>query len=348
LRLFQNFSFGPTPISNAKNGCKKRLKKKLMENPGPQALIIDSSRDGKVLRALSSEVRLRILELLQNQELNVTEIGKKLAIPQSTAATSILALEEAGLINSHSANGVKGGQKVCSARYKEFLISFNPPSLPADHNMIEVEMPVGLFTAHDVSAPCGLCSRDGILGFLDVPSTFFSPDRIKAGLVWFEKGYVEYKFPNNAMYSENGALKKLELSMEISSEVPGTSKKWLSDISVWINEVKIGIWTSPGDFGDRRGKYTPPFWKLEGSQYGILTTWEVTPEGTFVDRKKVSALSLQDLRVQDHHSIKVRIGVDESAKHVGGLNIFGKGFGDHDQDIVLRLYPDPPGERPRS
>ena len=29
------------------------------------------------------------------------------------------------------------------------------------------------------------------------------------------------------------------------------------DVSVWINEVEIGVWTSPGDYGDRRGKYTP-------------------------------------------------------------------------------------------
>jgi predicted transcriptional regulator len=153
---------------------------------------------------------------------------------------------------------------------------------------------------------------------------------------------VEYKFPNNALYSENSALKRLELSMEMSSEVPGTDMKWLSDIGVWINDVKIGIWTSPGDFGDRRGKYTPPFWKLEGSQYGILTTWELGAGGTFVNGKKVSSVGLADLRIQDHHSIKVRIGVDESVRHVGGLNIFGKGFGDHDQDIVLKLYPEEP------
>ncbi|MDR2740533.1 MAG: helix-turn-helix domain-containing protein [Treponema sp.] len=310
-----------------------------MERQKGQTLVIDSSRDGKVLKALGSEIRVRILELLQNQELNVTDVAKKLDLPQSTATTSILALEDAGLIDSHTANGVKGGQKVCTARYKEFLVTFNPPVLPANNNVIEVEMPVGLFTSYDVSVPCGLCSRDGILGFLDVPGAFFSPDRIKAALVWFEKGYLEYKFPNNALYSKKGAVTCLELSMEMSSEVPGTNEKWQSDISVWINEVEIGVWTSPGDFGDRRGKYTPPFWKLEGSQYGLLTTWEVTGEGTFVDRRKVSPVTLKNLHIPDHHSIKVRIGVKESARHVGGLNIFGKGFGDHDQDIVLRLYP---------
>jgi predicted transcriptional regulator len=310
-----------------------------MQKKGQQALIIDSSRDTKALKALASDVRVRILELLQNQELNVTEIAKRLSIPQSTATTSILILEEAGLIDSHSANGVKGGQKICSSRYKEFLVAFNSPSdLPGGGGFIEVEMPVGLFTSYEVSAPCGLCSRDNIIGYLDVPGTFFSPDRVKASLVWFEKGYVEYKFPNNTINSEKGVVRRLELSMEMSSEVPGTNKKWLSDISVWINEVEIGLWTSPDDFGDRRGKYTPSFWKLEGSQYGLLTTWEVTPAGTFIDRRQVSKVNLGDLHLNAHHSVKVRIGIAEKAKHVGGINIFGKGFGDYDQDIVLKMH----------
>jgi predicted transcriptional regulator len=311
-----------------------------MQRNGPQALVIDSSRDSKLLRALASDTRVRILELVQNQELNVTEIARRLGIPQSTATTGILQLEDSGLIESHSANGVKGGQKVCSARYKEILITFNPPLIPADElTKIEVEMPVGLYTSYDVSAPCGLCSRDGIIGYLDVPGAFFSPDRVKACLVWFEKGYVEYKFPNNILYADKGyALDRIELGMEISSEKPGTGKDWPSDISVWINGVEIGIWTSPGDFGDRRGKFTPPFWKLEGSQYGLLTTWQVNSQGTLVNDEPVSSISLEKLVLHNHHSIKVRIGVKNSAKHMGGINIFGKGFGNYDQNIILRLF----------
>ena len=304
------------------------------------ALLIDSSRDVNILKALGAPVRIRILELLQSQELNVMEVSRRLSIPQSTAATSILALEKAGVIDCHSANGVKGGQKVCTARYKEFLITFNNQSIPKENNKIEVEMPVGLFTSYNVSAPCGLCSRDSIIGYLDVPGTFFSPERIRAALVWFGKGYVEYKFPNNALYLKEKKIKRLELSMEMCSEVPGTNKKWLSDISVWINEKEIGAWTSPGDFGDRRGKFTPLFWKLEGSQYGLLSTWEVTDAGTFIDKQQVSDVKLEDLHLNDHHSIKVRIGIAENAKHAGGINIFGKGFGDYDQDIILKLYSD--------
>jgi predicted transcriptional regulator len=311
-----------------------------MENEKTRTLFIDSNKDSRVLKVLGIEIRLRILELLQNQELNVTEIAKLLDIPQSTATTSILALEEAGLVDSHIANGVKGGQKICTARYKEIFITLNPPGFPIQNNVVEVEMPVGLFTSHNVCAPCGLCSRESVIGYLDVPSTFYSPDRIKAALVWFENGYVEYKFPNNSMYLEKERIKRLELSMEMSSEVPGTNKNWPSDISVWINEVEIGIWTSPGDFGDRRGRLTPSFWKLEGSQYGILSTWEVTKNGTFIDRLQRSQATLEDLRLDKHHSVKIRIGIADNAKHTGGINIFGRGFGDYDQDITLKLYMD--------
>jgi predicted transcriptional regulator len=99
----------------------------------------------------------------------------------------------------------------------------------------------------------------------------------------------------------------------------------------------VGSWTSPGDFGDRRGKYTPPWWKLEGSQYGLLKNWSVTDEGTYVDGVRISGVTLAALDLPSHHSVKVRIGVKEEAEHLGGLNIFGRGFGNYGQDIVLRL-----------
>jgi len=33
----------------------------------------------------------------------------------------------------------------------------------------------------------------------------------------------------------------------------------------------------------------------------------------------------------------VKIGIKEDAAHKGGINIFGDGFGDYPQDIVLKL-----------
>src|SRR5204863_1914617 len=123
-----------------------------------------------------------------------------------------------------------------------------------------------------------------------------------------------------------------------SSEVPGTNTDWPSDISVWVNDVRIGTWTSPGDFGDKRGTLTPRWWKLEGSQYGRLTTWRVGDKGTTVDGAAVSRVGLKQLDLAGHSSIRLKIGIRERAKQPGGVNIFGRGFGNHDQDIVMRLH----------
>lgn len=302
-------------------------------------LVIDPKQDSKALIALSSELRLAIYDLIRSRSMNIREIAEKLHIPASTAAFNVANMEEAGLIQSTSTKAAKGSQKICSALYDEILITFEIDSEDSEENSIDMEMPIGLFSDFKVSPPCGLCSSSEIIGFLDVPSSFYEAGRVKAGLLWFQSGYVEYKFPNNLLYDGRN-LRALECIMEISSEVPGTNTNWPSDIYVSVNNVELGSWTSPGDFGDKRGKFTPDWWKLEGSQYGLLKTWRVTGEGAFVDGKRISDVCLSDLNIKDHHSIKLRIEVRDGAEHVGGINVFGKTFGNYDRDIQLRLLLD--------
>ena len=97
--------------------------------------------------------------------------------------------------------------------------------------------------------------------------------------------------------SWSSASQELEFSMEMSSEVPGTNVNWPSDISIWVNGVKVGTWTSPGDFGDKRGTYTPRWWKLAGSQYGRLVTWRISERGSFVDKAQVSKVDIGKLEL---------------------------------------------------
>ena len=298
-------------------------------------MILDPASDASILRGLSSDVRIKILRLVHGAPKNVNEIAKLLDLPQSTVATNVMALEEAGLVSTESTKASKGSQKICRGVYDEILIVFDTKEEKKDDS-ITVEMPIGLYTSFQVSPPCGLCSPARIIGYLDVPDVFFHPDRVQAGLLWFEKGFVEYKFPNNSLYADK-PLKRLELRMELSSESLEKNKLWLSDITVWINDVETATWTSPGDFGDRRGKFTPDWWKMGGAQYGLLKDFLVTDEGAFIDGVQVSPVSLSDLKIGDHHSIKVRIGIKDAAAHVGGINIFGKGFGNYGQGIILNL-----------
>jgi predicted transcriptional regulator len=302
-----------------------------------QIVVIDPLERIDLLKSLASEVRIRILELLhRGGPKNVNQVAEVLRLPQSTISANIQVLVDAGLVQTRSEKARKGSQKLCYTTFSELLIAFKDRAKGGEEDGIEVIMPLGLYTRCNVSAPCGLCSKDGVIGLLDVPGTFLDPDRMRTGLLWFTRGFVEYQFPNNATLS-NTNVAALELALELSSEVPGTSKNWPSDITIAINGHEIDTWTAPADYGDKRGKFTPNWWKLAGSQYGDLKNWRVTTDGTFRDGRKVSNCTLQDLQLDEHHSIRVRIGVKDDARHPGGVNIFGSGFGNHSRDILLRI-----------
>ncbi len=301
-------------------------------------LVVDPEEGLAVLKGLASSVRVQILKLLHVEGAqNINDIARILDLPQSTVSSNVQILEEAGLIRSEILKARKGNQKICHSAFDEVLVAFKEDIAKVKGGHIEVAMPLGLYTSCEVTAPCGLCGADGVVGLLDVPDTFLDPDRMRAGLIWFTRGHVEYQFPNNARLA-NGTVQAIEFTMELSSEVPGTSGDWPSDITIWVNGTEIGTWTSPGDYGDKRGVYTPDWWKLKGSQYGKLKTFKVDGRGSFVDGLKMSGITLADLDVATHHSIRLRIGIKQDAKHPGGVNVFGRGFGNYDQDIVMRIY----------
>ncbi|MFW5995162.1 MAG: ArsR/SmtB family transcription factor, partial [Spirochaetia bacterium] len=282
------------------------------------------------------QAAFQIVSLLNSTTLNVNEIAARLGLPQSTVATSVKQLREAGIVTVETAPGSRGGmQKRCSLAYDALLIEFPSLQKEVDDRQIEIEMPVGLYADYEVSPTCGLCSTEKIIGMLDVPQTFSLPERAKASLLWFSSGYVEYKFPRNA--SPHRRIRRLELSLELCSEAPNSAREWPSDITVWINGREIGTWTSPGEFGEPRGMLTPQWWRTNSAQYGLLKHWSVSAEGTFIDGEKVSSLPITELGLDDHHSIRVCIGIKDNAVNRGGINIFGRGFGNYDQDLLLNL-----------
>ncbi|GMA58498.1 hypothetical protein GCM10025858_30010 [Alicyclobacillus sacchari] len=121
----------------------------------------------------------------------------------------------------------------------------------AGESFIEIPMPIGNFTRFSVAPTCGLVSETSIIGELDDPASFYEPTRTSAQLVWFHKGYLEYEFPNRV--PRHARISSIELTMEVCSEAPLHNPNWPSDVTVWINDVEIGTWTSPGDFGGNVG-----------------------------------------------------------------------------------------------
>ena len=161
----------------------------------------DENRDA--INALAAPVRLAILKLLrQTGPMNVNMISAALKLPQSTIATNIKVLEATRLIHTEAAKARKGQQKICSVPFDGVLIRLDGEGPKQRDDLVEVAMPIGLYTGCEVTAPCGLCSTEGIIGLLDVPDFFLDPSRMRASLAWFGRGFVEYKFPNNARLLE--------------------------------------------------------------------------------------------------------------------------------------------------
>src|SRR5690606_7263271 len=126
--------------------------------------------------------------------------------------------------------------------------------------------------------------------------------------------------------------------MEICSEAPDYDIDHPSDITLWINDIEVGTWCSPGDMGGKRGRLNPPWWSDHFTQFGLLKVWSVDGDGTSVDGTTVSDITLKAIGLLPLRPIRVRIGVKPDAENAGGFNIFGEGFGNYEQDLILRLH----------
>ncbi|MUT64390.1 transcriptional regulator [Paenibacillus sp. NEAU-GSW1] len=284
--------------------------------------------------ALASSVRLSIIDLLAVNPMNVKELAEALGLSSAIVTMHIRKLEKAGIIQTKMVRKQGGTHKICTLSEHEIQIDIPHPAQGAV-KMHETSIPVGHYTEYEVYPTCGIASREKMIGQFDDPRFFLEPERMNAGILWFGKGYVEYKIPNYLLPGQRPSA--LELVMEIGSEAPGVNENWPSDIEFSLNGVSIGIWTSPGDYGDERGKFSPAWWRLDVNQYGLLKVIRVQEDGTFIDGQKVSDVSIDDIELDRNHWT-FRLAVNEDAEHVGGLTLYGKGFGNYNQDMIFRVY----------
>jgi predicted transcriptional regulator len=302
-------------------------------------LQLGSEKANRVLRALASDVRTSILHLLQSRTMNVSEIADALGTTMSATSENIKTLSDAGLITTEMIPGTRGLQKACGRAVDAVVVNLPEPS-PTHGRVVELSMPIGGFHDFDVHPTCGLLSPTGPIGMFDDARSFYEPQRADAQLLWFHHGFVEYRFPNRLQNGER--ITSLQLALEVCSEAPLHNEDWPSDIVVSINGVDLGTWTSPGDFGDQRGAFTPDWWSTANTQYGLMKVWQVTNSGSFIDGVPLSPATLETLDIKQHDFIAVRIAVRSDSTNVGGVNLFGAGFGNYPQDIVLRIQCEDP------
>ena len=65
--------------------------------------------------------------------------------------------------------------------------------------------------------------------------------------------------------------------------------------------------------------------------------WKVNQEGCYVNGEKVSNVTIDRLNLPARSYIAVRVGNKPDSRYVGGFNLFGKTFGDYEQDIILTI-----------
>ncbi|WP_366348549.1 ArsR family transcriptional regulator [Paenibacillus amylolyticus] len=283
--------------------------------------------------ALASEVRWRIMDMIADREMNVKDIAAALELSPSIVTMHIRKLEDAGLIGSRRVRINGGTHKLCYLKQNQIEIEL--PSASQTSRTREQTIAVGHYTAFDIHPTCGLGTLEKEIGVWDDPRYFLDPERVHAAILWFGKGYVEYKTPNFVLPDQT--IDAIEISMELASEAPGLRDHWPSDIRFTFNGVSLGTWTSPADFGRAaRGKYTPEWWHRNVNQYGLLKTIRIDAYGTYMDGKRMSDVTLADIKLSEPFWT-LRFTVDEESPNVGGLTIYGAGFGNHDQDIVIRV-----------
>ena len=287
--------------------------------------------------ALSSSVRLKILYLLREGPKTLYALQQLTGLSATSINMHIKKLEAAKLIHLEYSPNKKGGYQLvflCFARAEIFSKGCN---MIPDKKSLTVSMPIGLFTEAISYSTYFRLTTDDPNDRPDVPISIFSPKRSRAGIIYTDGGKISYTFAKENFKNKN--ISGILLSLEICSECPYYSNTWKSNITFYLNGVELCTYESPGDYGDRPGKCSPAFWKsVLATQYGQLVKIFINAEGTFLNDKLQSNVSLNHLKIDGENNLIFTIETKRDCEFYGGFNIFGKNFGDYPQDIELTIY----------
>ncbi|MCM3626608.1 winged helix-turn-helix transcriptional regulator [Paenibacillus glycanilyticus] len=279
-----------------------------------------------------------MIELLDDGPMSIKELAESLGLSSAIVTKHIQKMEEGGLIKTESLSGTRGSPKMCSLAIDSLTLqlrSVSPDPAAEAATKYTVEIPIGQYSDYAVKPTCGLASESKILGLVDDPRYFSSPERMNAAHLWFGSGYVEYRIPNYLHAAQTA--QQLDISLELCSEAPSYNENWPSDISFFINDIEVGMWTCPGDFGSKRGALTPAWWQL-GTQNGLLKSLSVQESGTYLDGVKLSNVNIKDVGLKLGEDFRFKLASLETARHCGGISLFGQHFGNYKQDIMVHVY----------
>lgn len=290
-----------------------------------------------VVKALSAPMRIEIMKILYDTPgVSMNFLAQSLGLTNSAVTMHISKLAQAGLVKIETTSGKRGTMKLLSPCHDRLVIDMAPSSSGSAH-FYQDDIRIGCYTACSVTPTCGLATAERMIGAFDDVRAFTFPEHFDADILWFTSGCVEYGLPNHLQPGQR--LTELQISFEISSEYPGFNKDYPSDIHFYLNQTLLGVWVSPGDYGDRRGHISPAWWPDTLNQYGLLKTLIVNREGTFMDGgQKLSPVTIDSLGLDYNSLPSFRIQVPEDTPNCGGCTLFGEHFGDYNQAIRIKAF----------
>ena len=286
-------------------------------------------------KALSSPIRIEILRLLNEKPRTLIEISKNLSLQVSSASFHLELLKNAELITIDYSTKGKGSTTWYSYSQTQLVVFLRDSCIINENLSYIFEISIGDFVDGKFSDSCGMSSNNDVI-MTDEPKSLFNPSRHSASIIWNKgAGFLTYAIPTE--HIKKGKIKELDFSVELCSETNGFNSSFLSDITFSFDERELCTYTSPGDFGDRFGKFTPNWWFQESTKYGLLVNVCIRENGIFINEVlKNNSINVNNLNL-DKDRILFKIEVKENAEHCGGFNLFGKNFGDYNQDIVFTI-----------
>ncbi len=284
----------------------------------------------RVCKALSSPVRLNFIRQIHEKPMTIAELAKANGLTNSTVIFHLNILSEANIISVRYLPSKKGMAQVAFLSFNNVVFTREGGLTYSESKMFEQSASVGSYVDADVEG-LGYATEDD---FYDSGNALaFDEKHVFARQLWAVGGHVTYAFENS--FAKNGVPDKITFSLEICSETTCYRNDWKSDIFFVVNGVEVAHYLSPGDFGGSRGRFTPEWWPQNMTQYGNLVEITVDETGSYLNNQPVSKVKLSDLRLDEGNRIAFTVECRKKSTYYGGFNLFGKGSGNFDQDILF-------------
>ena len=313
---------------------------------------IEGSHVAPVVKALSSDARLKILSLLSDGDLNVQSIAAKLGLSKTATLVHINVLEQAGFITSQYRSGSAGNQRICHKEYDRLVFDFDPLKSDADdETYYENEVPVGNYFGFDAWAPCGLATHNHIIHKWDDPTSFFGVQRVEASLVWTAFGYLEYRIPLDPLFIGK-RITKIKIVLEAAAHhmvkthealclPPDISADQITedvtDVTFWVNNTEIGTQTISVGSDREEAIYTPTWWRTL-PYYGELVHLSLNEGGCFINKRRTCNLTSTQILMKQDRSFTLRLGIKPNAEHMNGIMLFGRDFGRYNHGLLVKFF----------